>query len=227
MAAQPPAGTSPTEEAASAPTPIPETGEQGLTGQQSVDEYRLFDDFSSEALGWPVYDGGRTILRYENQSYSLQVTQPNFYDWAFIPADFFVYEVWFDVQGASGEQDGTFGVMCQYQDEGNYYFVEFDLGTSEYRIGHVQDDYESTLTEPEWTFSPDLYSATSVNRIGVGCTLGSITLFINDQWANEVSIAAPFENPGEAAFFVYAFDTADSDGYKVIIDNVEAWQPVQ
>ncbi|MCE1255345.1 MAG: hypothetical protein LWX83_17580, partial [Anaerolineae bacterium] len=27
-----------------------------LTGQQSVDEDYLFDDFSSDAMGWPVFD---------------------------------------------------------------------------------------------------------------------------------------------------------------------------
>jgi hypothetical protein len=40
-------------------------------------------------------------------------------------------------------------------------------------------------------------------------------------------VPQPFDDPGEAAFFVYAFDFAGPEGYKVFFDNVETWQPVQ
>jgi len=36
-----------------------------------------------------------------------------------------------------------------------------------------------------------------------------------------------FDQPGEAALFVYAFSYADEVGYKMFFDNVEIWQPVQ
>jgi hypothetical protein len=44
---------------------------------------------------------------------------------------------------------------------------------------------------------------------------------------DEVSVSKPFDQPGEAAFFVYIFDFAGENGYKVFFDNVEVWQPVQ
>ncbi|MBN1453662.1 MAG: hypothetical protein JW963_21785 [Anaerolineales bacterium] len=205
-----------------------------LTGDQRLDEHSLYDDFSSDALGWPLFDDGKTILKYENQAYSFQIAEPDYEDWAYFPVDFIPYEIWFDVQGLPGQQDGTFGVFCQYQNEDNFYYVEFDLEINSYVIGQILNDEHIPLTPQNangqyWQDASGTLKSppTSVNRIGVTCYLDSITLFINDQWVDEVSVGQPFDEPGEAAFFVYAFDFAGENGYKVFFDNVEAWQPVQ
>lgn len=203
------------------------------SGNQRLDDYSLYDDFSSDALGWPVFDDGKTILKYENEAYSFQIAEPDYYDWTYIPADFIPYEIWFDVQGTAGSQDGTFGVFCQLQDADNYYYIEFDLGDNSYVIGQFLNGEDIPLTPQNssgqyWQSTSGLKSPpTSVNRIGISCYRDSITLFINDEWVNEVSVGQPFDQPGEAAFFVYAFDFAGENGYKVFFDNVEVWQPVQ
>jgi hypothetical protein len=92
----------------------------GLTGDQRLDDFSLFDDFSSEALGWPVYDDGITLLGYEDGAYGFQITGPEYYDWAYFPVDFIPYEIEFDVKTTSGAQDGTAGVFYHFQDEDNY-----------------------------------------------------------------------------------------------------------
>ena len=211
----------------------PTSAELALTGEQYVDEYSLMDDFSSDALGWPVYDDGMTILEYEDQAYSFQIREPDYYDWAYFPVDFIPYEIWFDVQAVSESQDGTFGVFCQFQDSDNYYYVEFDLAESNYIIGQIYDgEYipleGQTTSGQNWVNTNTLNSSpSSVNRIGISCYLESITLFINDEWVDEVNLSQPFDQPGEAAFFVYAFETVDENGYEVFFDNVEVYQPVQ
>lgn len=211
----------------------PTATEQVLTDGQYVNEYSLMDDFSSQALGWPIFDDGKTILKYENQAYSFQITEPDYHDWAYFPADFIPYEIWFDVQGPDGPQDGTFGVFCQFQDVENYYYVEFDLADNTYLIGQILAGDNIPLTAENtsgqyWISTSELKaSPSSVNRIGISCYMESITLFINDQWVDEVSVSQPFDQPGEAAFFVYVFDFASEQGYKVFFDNVEAYQPVQ
>lgn len=215
------------------PAAVPTDSGLVLTGDQRLDDHSLYDDFSSEALGWPVADDGMLILKYENQAYSFQITEPDYYDWAYIPADFIPYEIWFDVQGASGLQDGTFGVFCQFQDADNYYYVEFDLQDNSYLIGQFVNGEDIPLTEQNsagqyWQSASALKSPpTAINRIGLSCYLDSITLFINDEWVDEISVGQPFDQPGEAAFFVYTFDFAGENGYKVFFDNVEVWQPVQ
>jgi len=219
----------------SAPTPASAPTDSGptLTGNQHLDEYSLYDDFSSEALMWPVFDDGKTILKYENEAYSFQIVEPDYIDWAYFPVDFIPYEIWFDVQGLPGQQDGTFGVFCQYQDVDNHYYVEFDLQTNSYIIAQYLNGEDIPLTKQNtvgqfwyetsaFKSSPEL-----VNRIGVSCYLDSITLFINDQLVDQVDVNQPLEQTGEAAFFVYTFDFAGLEGYKVFFDNVETYQPVQ
>ena len=175
----------------------------------------------------------RPSLKYENEVYYFQITTADYYDWAFIPVDFIPYEMEFDVQGPPGLQDGTFGVYCQYQDEQNYYYAEFDLQTNTYVIGQVVNGEITPLTEPDsagqfWRNAAMLKSPpTATNHIGIGCYLNEIALFINNEYVDLVTVTQPFDNPGEAAFFVYTFNFADENGYTVFFDNVEVWQPVQ
>ena len=204
-----------------------------LTGEQRLDDHSLFDDFSSDALDWPVFDDGKTILKYENQAYSFQIAEADYADWAYFPVNFVPYEIRFDVQGLPGRQDGTFGVYCQYQNADNYYYAEFGLQDNSYILAQILNGEDIPLTKQNtvgqfWYKTNTFKSSTeAVNRIGVSCYLDSITLFINDQMVDQVSVQQPFDQPGEAAFFVYAFDFAGPEGYKVYFDNVEAWQPVQ
>lgn len=204
-----------------------------LTGNQRSDEYYLFDDFSSDALGWPVFDDGKTIIQYENGQYSFQIAETDYVDWAFAPAAFYPLDISFDVTVSDGLQNGTFGVFCQYQDAENYYYVEFDLADGSYVIGEVVADEQIPLT-PEnaqgqyWQDSSRLKtSPAAVNRIGITCYPDFITLFINNEWETEVTVTTPFDSPGEMALFVYAFPFAGAEGFKVYFDNVEIFRPVQ
>jgi hypothetical protein len=198
-----------------------------------VDDHSLYDDFSSDALGWPVYNHNTTILKYEDEAYSFQIAEPEYIDWAYLPVNFVPYEIWFDVQGLSGPQDGTFGVFCQYQDVDNHYYVEFDLENNSYIIAQYLEGEDIPLTKQntvgQYWYESNAFKASpdDVNRIGIGCYLEEITLFINDQLVDQVNVEQSFDQPGEAAFFVYTFDFAGPEGYKVFFDNVEIWQPVQ
>lgn len=204
-----------------------------LTGDQRLDDYSLYDDFSSDALRWPVYDDGKTILKYEREAYSFQITESDYIDWAYLPVDFVPYEIRFDVQGLPGPQEGTFGVFCQFQDADNHYYVEFDLETNSYIIAQYLDGEDIPLTTQntvgQFWYESDAFKPfpDDINHIGVSCYLEEITLFINDQLVDQVDVEQSFDGPGEAAFFVYTFDFAGPEGYKVLFDNVEVWQPVQ
>ncbi len=209
-------------------TPTPETNESELdtAGNQFSDDTMLVDDFSTDALDWPVYDDGLTIINYEDQAYSFQITEPNYYDWAYVPATFNPSYIMFDVWSLPGEQDGTFGVFCQYQDPENYYYVEFDLETKGAILAMIREDEFIPLTEPDsndeyWipvdalTSSPD-----EINTIEIDCQLDIITLIVNDQLVEIVLVDSPFTSPGVMAFFVFTFEFAGPDGYKVYFDNV-------
>lgn len=67
-------------EATSTSTPEATPSGLTLTGDQQLNVNYLYDDFSSEALGWPVFDDGKTILKYENGQYSFQITEADTFD---------------------------------------------------------------------------------------------------------------------------------------------------
>jgi hypothetical protein len=204
-----------------------------LTGDQRLDDHSLYDDFSSDALGWPIFDDGKTIIKYEDGAYSFQIAEPEYIDWAYFPVDFIPYEIWFDVQENPGQQAGTFGVLCQYQDVDNHYYTEFDLQSNSYIIAQYLNGEDIPLTKQndvgQFWYETDAFKSSpeDVNRIGILCYLEEITIFINDQLVDQVNVPQPFDSPGEAAFFVYAFSFAGENGYKVFFDNVETYQPVQ
>ena len=218
-----------------APTPVSTPTESGpsLTGEQSLTDHSLYDDFSSDALGWPVYDDGKTIIKYENDAYSIQIAEPEYIDWVYFPVDFIPYEIWFDVQGLPGLQDGTFGVFCQYLDIDNHYYVEFDLEGKSYIIAQYLDGEDIPLTKQntvgQYWYETDAFQSSpeNVNNIGISCYLDSITLFINDQLVDQVDVPQPLDQPSEAAVFVFSYSYAGENGYKVFFDNVDVYQPVQ
>ncbi|MFL7869381.1 MAG: hypothetical protein AB8I58_11155 [Anaerolineales bacterium] len=215
------------------PATVPADPDLTLTGEQRRDDHSIYDDFSSDALMWPTFDDGKTIIKYENEAYSFQIAEPEYIDWAYFPVDFIPYEIWFDVQGNPGQQEGSFGVFCQYQDVDNHYYAEFDLQSGSYIIAQYLDGEDIPLTKQndvgQFWYETDAFKSSpeDVNRIGVSCYLDSITVFINDQLVDQVDVPQPFDQPGNGAFFVYAFSYAGENGYQVFFDNVEIYQPVQ
>ena len=213
--------------------PAPTDEGNGLTGNQYKDEFSIFDDFSSKALGWPEYDDGITILQYENETYSLQITEPDYVDWAYAPVEFWPNQIQFDVWGLPGSQDGTFGVFCQFQDFDNYYFVEVDLETREFAMGQYLDGEFIPLTssgedEQYWLSADSLKSnPEDVNHIYLSCPQEFMVLSINDSLVYQATLSDPFPSPGEMAFFVYTYSFAGPDGYKVFFDNVGVQNMIQ
>lgn len=124
-------------------------------------------------------------------------------------------------------------MFCQDQDVDNYYFVEFDLETRSYVIGEVVAGEFIYLTPEDtdgyhWVDTNVIKADPSaVNHISIRCTLDFITLFINDEFMTDVSVTTPFETSGEMSLFVYTFDFADANGYKVFFDNVEIYISLQ
>jgi hypothetical protein len=223
----------PTEAPPTLTEAVPTEEDDGMTGNQYQDEFSIFDDFSSNALEWPEYDDGITILQYENGAYSFQITEPDFFDWAYAPVDFWPNAIQFDVWGLPGVQEGTFGVFCQFQDIDNYYFVEIDLETHEFLMAQYLAGEYIPLTIPDengqyWLSAEPLRPfPDDVNRIDLSCYQDFMVLVINDALVYHATITDPFPTPGEMAFFVYTFSTARPEGYKVFFDNVSVQQVVE
>ncbi len=204
-----------------------------LTGKQERSDYRIFDDFSSDALNWYQSENDSESVLIKNGVYTLHARESAFQARSEFPVDFIPYEIAFDVKGPSGVQDGTFGVECQYKDDDNLYYVEFDLETREYTIAEINNGVQMALTKVNsvgqyWQPAPSMKSPpTAVNHIAISCYLDNITVFVNDKLVGQVDVKKPLPETGYGTFYVYSLPNADENGYSVSFDNVDIFQPRQ
>ncbi len=213
-------------------TITPAATETNQSGNQVLDDTRIVDDFSSKLLGWPEVDDGSKILKYENGGYSFQLLEKDAFDVVYLPVSFNPSEISFTVKGYEGIDDGTFGVFCHFQDQNNYYYVEFDMLTKSYVIAQSLDGEYVPLTAitdegQYWHDAEPFIDITEENKISIGCYLGNIFVSVNDVLVDNVSVANPFLEKGQTALFVYTYPFAGEEGYKVLFDNLEVYDPQQ
>lgn len=197
------------------------------TGDQKKEDAYFFDDFSSNAFGWPVGEEDGLTFTLQNNTYSFSSLKPNHIDWVYLPVDFAPIETRFTVKFPAGSDHGWFGVICQYQDEDNFYTVDIDPLDKKYIIGQMKDQEYNPLSGEDWKplkfFDNPLNEK---NKIGVSCYPTAITLYINDKFVTSVIVKQPVKKQGKAGIFINT--AADlSQPYLLVIDNVEVWQPKQ
>lgn len=215
------------------PTVEPPAELAAPTGKQERTDSRIFDDFSSNYLEWYQYDSDTYSILIENGKLNFHLKTADNSAYAELPVSFTPYEFSFDVSSPDSVQDGSFGVNCNYTDDDNRYFLEFDLGTGEYTIAAKKDGVTTPLTKKNsqgqyWQKTSAIKTpASKTNHIAVSCYLDSITLFINNTLVDQVTVKSPLAEPGSADIFVYTYKGIEGDGYTLQIDNLEAYQPRQ
>ena len=214
---------------ATAPTPGLEdfTDQTGAIESQYQTDHSIFDDFSNASLGWKEGSDDVGAWGYENGGYFIQVIQPEYMVWKFPPASFQPSTAEFDAIAPSGTQGGTFGVVCHFQDKDNFDFVEIDLADNTYSFGRYASGQQSILSDPEWNASIFLNADSQAsNHIMVACDPDMISLFINNEYEDQVALSelAP---AGDLALFVSTWNDTGPEGFKIMFDNFSAWKPVQ
>ena len=213
-----------------APPPLPQTAtetESVLTGEQSLADDYIFDDFLSTAFGWMERWNEEVWAGLESDAYTLHIRAAEQGAPAFLPVSFFPQAVEFDAIVPPDYIDGAFGVSCNYQDEDNFDFVSFATETSQYTIGQLIGDQLTTLTNPEWQSSTHMDASPPwSNHILVDCGGSMIAVFINNEGETGVALN-PSSQPGQMAINAQSWENASGRGYKVYFDNLSAWKPVQ
>lgn len=189
---------------------------------QSLSEDTLTDDFSSNQFEWAEEADNISVHGFRDGKYFIQVLQPEYFAWSFIPTDFNPTFIRFNAQIEGNVSEGTFGVMCNFQDSDNYDFVEIDLDTRSYQIGREQNDEFTPHTSSDWMdafyLQEDPYA---VNQIAVYCTTETIRLEINNNFEAEVNFT-PAEPDGWVALYATSWDTLSSSGFTVYFDDLLA-----
>lgn len=214
----------PTEEAtATTEAPAPAEG-----GNQVSNAETFKDDFSSNQLGWEVSEDGNRTMGLDEGGYEIRVFALDDYYSTIIPAEFDPQYVAFDMTNLDDPFDGTYGVMCQYEDDANHLYVELTVPEGYIVAKVINNEYEllSEADDPEnseWARTRTIRQGQGeTNHVEVSCTTDSISLRVNGEDVYSAVLDEPIGKPGPSALFVYTIESADEDGFGVRFDNIEA-----
>jgi serine/threonine protein kinase len=219
----------PTSAPTSAPTAVIETPPPTATPMPiptwtpivAVLNRTLFtDDFSDTSSGWDQAETDTTSTDYYDGSYRILVNQTRYDAWA-NPGQSFAGDVIVEVDATknSGTDDNDFGVICHYQDVGNFYY--FHITSDGYAIiGKVTDGNQSGLSSENYETTDAVHQGDAANHIRGECLGNTLTLIVNGQ---QVLTATDTDHTGgDVGLMAGTFDTAGAD---ILFDNFVVTEP--
>jgi hypothetical protein len=209
--------------------PAPPGGEIGEVPQEAAGGQRLTsselrDDFSTPLLGWSEAerDDSRRGYLPEGQ-YFIEVDAPGVFALSFLPVEFAPYAIEFSAIVAQDAAGGTYGVLCQYIDENNFYLVEFNPTTGELAVGERKASVYTAFTSPEWQNASGFnLDPGGSNRIAVNCSPTEILVNVNGQGTARLSVNDPLQPGSRMALFAAGYEGIRDGGFRVILDDVFA-----
>jgi hypothetical protein len=171
----------------------------------------FFDDFSNPESGWKRVQEETYSMDYTDEGEYTQVLRiPDQMAVAYAPHRFTDPAGMLINVRARGVGDiGAFGVLCQLQDNKNYYRVSFNANY--YGVDKIIGGELIELTEPYWkeiiAYEPQ---PDGMLKITLACLEGRIQLLIND--IGQEIITDTDLTSGDAAIFVAAGTQPDANG---------------
>ncbi len=167
------------------PTPVPPTPTP--TPTPIPPERILFqDDFSDPNSGWPRFKADWGITDYINGRYRIGVGLAYTDLWANPGLDFRDIRIEVDAQAVAGSEYNSFGVLCRYQDDENFYFFVLS-NAGYYAIVKMIDGEQYQLTpERQLAVRGIIRPGSQVNRVQAECVGDRLRLYANGHLLAEV-----------------------------------------
>jgi serine/threonine protein kinase len=148
------------------------------------------DDFSDPASGWSASETDNTAKYYQNGKYTIKIKSPSFTGWSTPENEYFSGGVTVDVDATmtDGPLDNDLGVICQYLDSDNFYYLAI---SGDGYVGIQKESGGSGLK----TISADgkMHTSNAVkqgkgatNHIRAICAPGKLALVVNGTQVLEV-----------------------------------------
>jgi hypothetical protein len=204
-----------------APVDTPVALPLALTGNQEQTAERLFDDFSSKALGWSEGPLAEGWVGYQDGGFAIRVTQPDRGIISPVPLDSLPNHIDFTALVTSEKNAGIFGVRCLAQNKNDFFEVWLDSDTQSYRLMQFSDGNPTPLIE--WKETDAMAFGSDPNSIVIECLPGMISLMVNNQSLFEQSVQA---KNGKMYLMVKTYSDT-TQPMEVLFDDVEAWKQMQ
>lgn len=170
------------------------------------------DDFSDTGSGWDRYSDSTTVTDYQDGGYRMFVNESQYDVWANPGRNFTDVSVEVSATRIGGPDENDFGIICRYQDIGNYYFMI--IGSDGfYGIGIVADGNAPELIDMEsMLFTERINQGNGTNVLQAECVGENLTLTVNGSILADVTdnrfssgdvglIAGTFDEPGTDILF--------------------------
>ncbi len=166
------------------------------------------DDFSSPRSGWPRGGDQDYQVGYTDGTYSIQVKSKEILAWATHDTEFADGAITVEARVTDSVGDGEYGIICRYQDKGNFYF--FLISEDGYfSVQKFENGEQKMLFDWERLKGID---PSKPNRITAICIGNKLQLAVNDSILATVYdksfkdgniglIAGTYDNPGLTVAF--------------------------
>lgn len=153
-------------------------------GQEGIGPQILFkDDFSNESSGWETSKDDFSSIAYINDELAIKIANRRRIVGS-TPDKTDLSDVRIVVTARSLGKAGNagFGIVCNFQDEDNYYFLEIDT-TGYYTIGKQVNGEVTIMSDPNgyWIYNETLPQNASSYDIRADCGNGKLSLYVNGQ----------------------------------------------
>ncbi len=177
------------------------------------------DDFSSSNSGWDHNQNEVYFSGYHDGTYRITISQPNMEVWALPGLEFSDVAIDVSITKDDGPDNNIFGVLCRYQNPGNFYF--FIVSSDGYSgIGYYHDGQREMLSGQPLLPSDAVIQGTATNTLHIECVGERLTLFANGQIIHEVQSA--LLRSGDVGLFAGTYDQAGTD---IRFDNFSVSNP--
>lgn len=176
------------------------------------------DDFSRRSSGWTEQDQPGFRMGYRDGAYQIGIVGIQTLAWS--TPRFDVSDVRLEVDTTTeGPVNNAFGLICRFQDPGNYYFLMISSDGFA-GIGQVLDGQRSMLSGIAMLPSDAILQGSGPNHLRADCIGPRLSLFVNGMLAQEALVAG--WPSGDVGVIAGSYDEA---GVEVRFDNFGIIQP--
>jgi hypothetical protein len=191
----------------------------GETSPATQESQLFFDDFSETKSGWDRFAGEIGSMNYADKAYRISVLEANT-DLFATPGKLFKDAVVkASAQRVSGPDNNSFGLICRYKDEKNFYSAQ--ISSDGYAgIFRIKDGVYKLLGHDTMIPVPAILGGSGLNNIYFECVGTTLVLAVNGTLV-DTQEDKNFEN-GDVGLIAGAFD---SSGVVIAFDDFSVTKP--
>ncbi len=171
----------------------------------------LFEDSFGAPVGdWNTFDDGEVSRLFEDGEYVFRSSKTNWFSWDNPGLDVENARVQVTVRN-TGDQDVGFGLICNYQDDENFYYAGISVD-GYYAIVRTEDNDDFFLTDAsnqQWLTSDTFQTYADTYDVVLECGDGELRLIIDgDEIA---SVQDSTFTSGDIGMFLRAFEGTNNE----------------